>query len=134
MPVQVRDVVQFHRQAPVLHFADVAGGEFERAELPTEGHLLRVVEMLVAEHEHTVSVDRRVDRAHLVIRQRPGQVDADHHGGELGLGLVIDRFGVRRDDALGGECCRCLLHGSFWRVGTREGTSCQRELQPGASG
>ena len=53
---------------------------------------------------------------------------------------AIDRYGVlvfrdqHLDDALGGECCRCLLHGSFWRVGTREGTSCQRELQPGASG
>ena len=54
--------------------------------MTAEGHLLGVIEALVAENQHAVAVDRRMDRADLVIGERAGQVDPVHHGGEIGPG------------------------------------------------
>jgi alpha-ketoglutarate-dependent 2,4-dichlorophenoxyacetate dioxygenase len=45
--VEVGDVVDFHRQAAGLALDDVAGGQFQRAEVTAEGDLLGVVDALV---------------------------------------------------------------------------------------
>ena len=95
MLAQVRDVVQLHREPAVLHLADVAGREFERPELATERHLLRVVQVLVAKDQHAVAIDRGVDGVDVIRAERPRQVDAVHDGREVRLSRRVDGFGAR---------------------------------------
>ncbi len=75
--VEVRDVGELDREAPILGFGHVAvHGRLDRAEVATERDLLLVAQRLVVEHEHRVAVHAGLDRRDLVGAERPAQVDA----------------------------------------------------------
>src|SRR5205085_2587825 len=76
-----------------LWCCDIAGGGFHRTEIAAESVLLRVGDVLVAEHQHGVAVHASGHRRHLVGRELLAQVDALDFTGEVGAG------GVAGDDA-----------------------------------
>ena len=75
-----------------------ADGVLDLAQALREGELLRVVDLLVAEHQHGVLVHAGMDRRHLVRRQRPAHVDAVDLAREAGTDLAD------------GDCHEFLLH------------------------
>ena len=105
---------------------DVAGGQFQRAEMPAEGDLLRVVDLLAAEDQHAVAVHARprsrrprrrtdagadVDARDLADEVRAGGVggaDGEGHGpGSSSRGLCPFWRAQLSPGGAGGPCHRC---------------------------
>src|SRR5262249_14505774 len=76
---EVRDVVHARLRARALGLVVVAPARvFERPKVPAERHLLLVGELLVVEDEPRVAGHARLERRHLVRRQRLPDVDPGH--------------------------------------------------------
>ena len=60
-------------------------GVLDRAEIAGEGQLLLVGEALVAQHQHGAAIHPRLDRRHLLARQRLRRVDPRQFAGKTGM-------------------------------------------------
>jgi len=90
--VEVREIGDAGANPRIAIFADMAGRlvALQLAEMPGERDLLRVAEILVAEHQHGVAVHAGLDRGDLVGRERLGTVDTADLTGK-GRVELIDR-------------------------------------------
>ena len=80
--------------------AESKGGQARTlAEVAAKRDLRLIVEMLVAEDEDRVLVERLPDRAEVLARYRRRQVDAGHLGDEERVQAVDGESGLERSDS-----------------------------------
>ena len=85
--VEVGDVGDLGPQ-PALDVGGAAARQFELAEIARERHLAFVVEVLAAEHQHRVAIDRRIERRDRRGVDRLADIEPRHLGGEQRMQLA----------------------------------------------